>query len=406
MRPIHTTPAHQTDGLAELVCSNSLKGRALTSPHGLLKAELKKLGSRLLDLAEKCAVPAGESLAVDRAAFSNLVTSTITSHPNITLIREEKIAPDPDVYTILAPGPLASSALCEWIQKQTGQDRLAFFDSIAPVVSTDSLDFNYVYAKNRWDKGSEPDFLNCPLSEEQYKLFVDGLVNADTVEPKPFEKGQLFEGCLPIEEMARRGPETLRFGPMRPVGLIDPVSGIRPYAVLQLRAENPQKSLYNLVGCQTRLKWGTQQELFRIIPALREAEFVRLGAMHRNSFVQSPIVCTPHLQLKNLPIFLAGQFTGAEGYTEAIATGLHAASQVLSQIKNNKPLDWPIHTCIGTLVKHLTTENPDFQPMNFNFGLLPNPSAPYTKKTKKDRQIEEWEKAVDGFNPLPVTNIE
>ncbi|HEX2613492.1 MAG TPA: methylenetetrahydrofolate--tRNA-(uracil(54)-C(5))-methyltransferase (FADH(2)-oxidizing) TrmFO [Fibrobacteria bacterium] len=403
MRPEVATPAHKTDAPAELVCSNSLKGLALTSAHGLLKEEIGRLGSKLLPLAFASRVPAGESLAVDRDVFSAKVREALESRPNIRFVRGEVTALDPDAWTILATGPLTSEALAKDLFSRVsaigGGERLYFFDSIAPVVFADSLEEEFLYSKNRWDKGDAPDFLNVPLDKEQYEAFVEALVAADTVEAKPFEKGQLFEGCLPIEEMARRGRDTLRFGPMRPVGLMDPRTGKVPRAVIQLRAENAQKSLYNLVGFQTRLKWGTQKEILTKIPGLRMAEFARLGAMHRNTFLDAPRVLTRGLRLKGTKIFCAGQITGAEGYTEALSTGFYAASCLHAALAGNEAFNWPEGTCVRALTDHLTHPNPEFQPMNFNFGLLPSDPT-WHKKKRKELQIEACQKAWEGFNPL------
>jgi methylenetetrahydrofolate--tRNA-(uracil-5-)-methyltransferase len=392
MRPVRNTPAHSSAHLAELVCSNSFKGLGTSSAHGLLKEELLAYGSALLPLAFRARVPAGESLAIDRVAFSTLVEQAIESHPRIQLRREEVVSIDPDRWTLVAAGPLCSDALAASLGALVGTERLAFFDAIAPIVDADTIDFEHAWRANRWNKGDGQDFINCPLDKETYKAFVTGLVEADAVEPKPFEPKELFEGCLPIEEMARRGPETLRHGPMRPVGLDDPRTGRWPFAVLQLRAEDTQGKLYNLVGCQTRLKWGEQKRLFGLIPALAKADFVRLGSMHRNSFVQSPRVLSHNFSLKASPrTFLAGQITGAEGYTEAVATGHYAARMLDARIRGSA-LEWPAETALGSLTRHLTAERPDdaapFQPMNFNMGLLPDPpeaSLEPTKSKKKDK---------------------
>jgi methylenetetrahydrofolate--tRNA-(uracil-5-)-methyltransferase len=404
MRPKVQTPAHKTSGLAELVCSNSFKGLALTSAHGLFKEELRLAGSRLIPIAFESRVPAGESLAIERELFSAAVEKALASHPRITLRREEATALDPEQPTLVATGPLSSDALAKSLFALIGQERLYFFDSIAPVVEYDTLDRDQIFAKNRWEKGQEegiePDFINCPLDKDTYFAFVEALVAADTVEPKPFEKGQLFEGCLPVEEMARRGKETLRYGPMRPVGLRDPRTGKTPFAVIQLRAENRQRTLYNLVGFQTRLKWGTQKEIFSRVPALRNASFVRFGAMHRNTFLNSPQVLEPSLRIKGTRIFCAGQLTGAEGYTEAIGTGLFAASQMLAHLRGEAALPWPEATCLGALTRHLTDPNPDFQPMNFNFGLLPKVESP-SRKDRKGLQIEACLAAWKDFQPFP-----
>ena len=416
MRPRVETPAHKTDGLAELVCSNSFKGLARTGAHGLLKEELGRLGSKLLAIAFESRVPAGESLAIDREVFSSKVQEAIESRPAIRLIRDEVKTLDPDVWTILATGPLTSETLAQDLFERTadisahsitghpekGGRRLFFFDSIAPVVTAESLDMDILYARNRWDKGEAPDFLNVPLNEEEYYAFVEALVTADTVEAKPFEKGQLFEGCLPIEEMARRGKETLRFGPMRPIGLPDPRTGEDPFAVIQLRAENAQKTLYNLVGFQTRLKWGTQKEILTRIPGLRGAEFARFGAMHRNTFLDSPRVLEQTLRLRGTKIFCAGQITGAEGYTEALSTGYYAASMLHAALKDESAAQtyrWPEGTCIRALTEHLTYPNADFQPMNFNFGLLPVRDG-WRKSQRKEMQIKTCVESWEGFRPF------
>jgi len=398
MRPNRQTPAHRTSRLAELVCSNSFKGLGLTSAHGLFKAELQRAGSKLLPLAFAARVPAGESLAIDREVFSDQVESAISAEAGITLSREEVTEIRPDEWTLVATGPLSSEALTESLLALIGSKRLFFFDSIAPVVEADSLDWDKLYLKNRWDKGDIPDFVNCPMNREEYDAFVSGLRHADTVEPKPFEKGELFEGCLPIEEMAKRGEETLRYGPMRPIGLMDPRNGKVPYAVVQLRAENAQKTLYNLVGFQTRLKWGTQKQLFSLIPGLAKASFVRYGAMHRNTFLHSPSVLDGALRIPGTRVFCAGQLTGAEGYTEAVGTGLYAASMLVAAMRGDSGFRWPENTCLGALVKHLTSPNPDFQPMNFNFGLLPK--IPGIGKTgRKEAQIAACLAQWESFRP-------
>jgi methylenetetrahydrofolate--tRNA-(uracil-5-)-methyltransferase len=400
MRPSVTTPAHRTGNLAELVCSNSFKGLGLTSAHGLFKEELKLAGSKLLPLAFKARVPAGESLAIDRDLFSAEVLAAISGHERIHLHKEEVTTLDPDQWTVIASGPLSSEAITDSLFKFIGKERLFFFDSIAPVIEADSLDWDHVYAKNRWDKGDEPDFLNCPMDAETYHALVAALTEADSIEPKPFEKGGLFEGCLPIEEMARRGAETLRFGPMRPVGLKEENTAKLPYAVIQLRAENAQKTLYNLVGFQTRLRWGTQKTIFSMVPALKQASFVRYGAMHRNTFLNSPQVLSPALRIPGTRLFCAGQLTGAEGYTEAVGTGLYTASMMLAAMRGDEDFHWPLETCLGSLVQHLTSPNADFQPMNFNFGLLPKIEG-VRKNNRKQAQIDQCLSRWTTFNPFP-----
>ena len=402
MRPVRNTPAHSGDRLAELVCSNSFKGLGLASAHGLAKEELATLGSALLPIAFASRVAAGESLAIDRDKFSGNVEEAIAAEPNISLRREECTSVDPDRWTLLAPGPLASDAIHKALSDLVGGSRLSFFDAIAPIVETDTLDWDHCWKANRWDKGEGADFINCSLDRPTYDAFVEGLRTADAVEPKPFEPKELFEGCLPIEEMARRGPETLRHGPMRPIGLDDPKTGRRPWAVLQLRSENDSGSLCNLVGCQTRLKWGEQKRLFGLIPALAKAEFVRLGSMHRNTFVESPVVLNRDFSLKAAPrVFLAGQITGAEGYTEALATGWYAAQQLHARITTGSDRPLPVESTLGSLVHFLTSPRPEdapsFQPMNMNFGLLPDPVFPEGAR-KKDKGLKKKLQAEAALN--------
>lgn len=393
------TPAHKTSDLAELICSNSFKGTGLASAHGLLKHELGVLGSFLLQAAEKARVPAGESLSVDRELFSKEVERLIMENKRITLHPKEcsKLAP---VATLIAAGPLCSDALAAQIKELTGNEFLRFFDAIAPVIDSDSIDYSQAFAMNRYEKGETADFINCPLDKETYLEFVKRLQEADSVEEKPYEKKELFEGCLPIEEMARRGTDTLRFGPMRPVGLG------KHYAVIQLRAENKQKTLYNMVGFQTRLKWNTQKEIFRLVPALKNAEFARMGCMHRNTFIDSPRLLDGSLKLMDngqwtmdngkANIWFAGQITGAEGYTEAIATGWYAAWNMANSLLGKKPNPLPHGTCIRALAEAITAPNADFQPMNFNFGLLPRPEN-LRKNEKKDFLIEQAQKKLIIF---------
>lgn len=392
MRPGTGTPAHQTMRMGELVCSNSFKGLGLQSAHGLMKQELRHLGSFLMQAAEEARVPAGDSLTVDRDRFSEAIEARILNHPRITIHREEVTTLADSRPTLIAAGPLCSQALADDIFSRLGADKLHFFDAIAPVVEAESVDMEHAFWKNRWDKGEEADFLNCPLNRATYEEFVLRLQDADRVEPKPFEPRELFEGCLPVEEMAQRGLDTLRFGPMRPVGLgEDPETGRKWWAVIQLRAENSQKTLFNLVGFQTRLKWGTQKEIFQLVPGLKNAKFVRFGSMHRNTFIETPRVLDLHLKLRLEhagsglpPTWFAGQITGAEGYTEAVATGLYAAWNMANTLRRGKGLDFPPESCLGALVGHLTAPNASFQPMNFNFGLLPRP-ADLPRKT--DRKL-------------------
>jgi methylenetetrahydrofolate--tRNA-(uracil-5-)-methyltransferase len=386
------TPAHKTSNLAELVCSNSFKGTQLTGAHGLLKNELKMLGSFLLQAAEEARVPAGESLSVDREIFSKEIERLMAESKKITLHPKECTDLNSGVPTLVAAGPLCSETLAEQIKKITDEKFLHFFDAVAPVIESDSIDHSLAFAMNRHEKGNSADFINCPLDKETYLEFVKRLQEADRVEDKPFEKGELFEGCLPVEEMARRGTDTLRFGPMRPVGLG------KHYAVIQLRAENAQKTLYNMVGFQTRLKWNSQKEIFRLVPALKNAEFARLGCMHRNTFIESPKLLDTALKLADdrLPLWFAGQITGAEGYTEAIATGWYAAWNMANYLQGKEPEFLPHGTCIRALVEAITTANEHFQPMNFNFGLLPRPEN-LRKSIKKNFLIEQSQKNLSIF---------
>lgn len=401
MRPEVNTPAHRGGDLAQLICSNSFKGLAKTTAHGLLKNELTLLGSFLIELAKEAQVPAGESLTVNREIFSALVEKKISECPLISLHRQEVTSLEDDRPTLVAAGPLASESLTDFIFKTLGSERLHFFDAIAPVVETDSIDFDHAFYMNRWERGETADFINCPLDEETYNAFVQKLREADSIEARPFEKNELFEGCLPVEEMARRGTETLRFGPMRPIGLGFGNQGKKWHAVIQLRAENVQKTLFNMVGFQTRLKWNTQKELFSMVPALKNARYARLGCMHRNTFIESPKLLEPSLQLKrglpgceNLPpIWFAGQITGAEGYTEAVATGWYAAWNMASSIKHGNSCLLPKESCIRSLTDQLVSPNPDFQPMNFNFGLLPHLTE-MKKKNKKEVLANQAEEAV------------
>ena len=401
MRPNRQTPAHRDGHLAQLVCSNSFKAIGKTAPHGLLKNELNMLGSFLLDSAREAAVPAGDSLTVNRDIFSESVERKIAKSPNITLHREEVTSLEGNLPTLVAAGPLASDALADDIFKRLGGNRLHFFDAIAPVVEADSIDFEHAFYRNRWEKGETADFINCPLDKETYDAFVQKLREAEETEPRPFEKRELFEGCLPVEEMARRGTETLRFGPMRPVGLGLGNNGHKWHAVIQLRAENKQKTLFNMVGFQTRLKWGTQKEIFTMVPALKNAKFARLGCMHRNTFIESPKFLDATLRLRPElpcaqgipPTWFAGQITGSEGYTEAIATGWYAAWNMYNTLVHGTPDPLPVCSCIRALMDRLVEENEDFQPMNFNFGLLPHLTE-MKKKNKKEILGAAAEKAV------------
>ncbi|MDX2192857.1 MAG: methylenetetrahydrofolate--tRNA-(uracil(54)-C(5))-methyltransferase (FADH(2)-oxidizing) TrmFO [Gemmatimonadales bacterium] len=371
MRPVMRTPAHETDALAELVCSNSFKSLDPLNAHGLLKQELRRLGSLLMQEAEAARVPGGAALVVDRALFARAVHARVVAHPRVTLVRGEVTAlPSPG---IVATGPLTSDALAAAIRARLGTASLAFYDAIAPIVSGESLDHGQLYALSRWGKGDGDDYLNAPLSREAYDAFIGRLVAADTFTPHHgFDAVPYFEGCLPIEEMARRGPETLRFGPMKPVGLRDPRTGREPWAVVQLRREDRAGQMWNLVGFQTRLRIPAQQEVFRALPGLGDAEFLRFGSIHRNSYVNAPASLGPGLAAKDDPALLfAGQMTGVEGYTESVATGLLAGitlDRVLRGLPVSEP---PPTTMLGALLRYLHDADPaHFQPMNANWGLV------------------------------------
>ena len=370
MRPVVRTAAHQTDRLAELVCSNSFKSVELTNAHGLLKTELRDLGSLLLECADLTRVPAGAALAVDRDQFSQEVHNRVTAHPRVT-VRREEIADLPSPG-IVATGPLTSDRLAECISQRLGSTALAFYDAIAPIISAESLDHDRLYALSRYGKGEGDDYLNAPLDRDAYESFLSELVSADQFSGHDFDKVPYFEGCLPVEEMARRGPETLRFGPMKPVGLRDPRNGREPYAVVQLRREDRAGQMWNLVGFQTRLRIPEQQRVFRMIPGLEQGEFLRYGSIHRNAYVNSPASLGPALTAKDDDmLFFAGQFTGVEGYTESLGTGLLAGINLARRLRGLPSAVPPVTTMLGGLYRYLREADPrHFQPMNANFGLL------------------------------------
>ncbi|MDP7063159.1 MAG: methylenetetrahydrofolate--tRNA-(uracil(54)-C(5))-methyltransferase (FADH(2)-oxidizing) TrmFO [Planctomycetota bacterium] len=384
MRPVVPTAAHETDHCAELVCSNSLGSSLPDRAGGVLQAELRALNCQLLPLAESNSVPAGAALAVDRLLFGQAVTAAIEAHPRIELARGE-LGAIPEGNCIVASGPLTSEALAADIQRLTGAEHLAFFDAIAPVVVADSLDREVIFAAARWGNG-DPDYLNIPLDKEEYEAFLDQLLAADKHELKDFEAAdprakQFFERCLPVEVLAARGRESLRFGPMRPVGLDDPRTGRWPWAVIQMRRENTEGTVYNLVGFQTNLKYGPQQELLRSLPGMQDAEFVRLGSMHRNTFLNSPQVLNSSLEYRDRPgLFFAGQITGMEGYLGNIGSGMLAGLNMVRRLRGMEPVTPPRESLLGSLTHHVA-ESPskDFQPMKAEFGLLP-PLIPPVKK--------------------------
>jgi len=389
MRPQRPTPAHVSDRLAELVCSNSFGSQLPDRASGLLKAELDLLGSLILACAAETALPAGGALAVGREAFADLVTARIESHPLIRVIREEVTDIPTDRPVIVASGPLTSDALANAIARLSGQEHLYFFDAIAPTVAADSIDMTIAFRASRYGRGAseEGDYLNCPLTQEEYDRFVDALLAAETIELRPFEQKmwedpRFFEGCLPVEVIARRGRQALAFGPMRPVGLIDPRTGRRPYAVVQLRQDDLAGALYNLVGFQTNLKWNEQRRVFSLIPGLEHAEFLRYGMMHRNTFINSPRLLLPTLQWRTrADLFFAGQLTGVEGYMGNAATGLLAGLNAARLIQGQEPLVLPPTTMLGALCHYVThAAERDFQPMKANFGLLPPLDEPLRNK--------------------------
>jgi len=384
MRPVKSTPAHKTGKFAELVCSNSLGGKDITTGAGLLKEEMRILGSLIVDIAEEYTVPAGGALAVDREKFSEKITEILENHPNINVIRKEikKIPEDYD-FVIIASGPLTSEELSKEIQKLTGEEYLYFYDAIAPTVDAETVDFSKGFWGDRYGKG-EGDYFNCVLTEEEYEVFYKELMNGEQVPLKDFERAVFFEGCLPVEEIARRGKQTLLFGPMKPVGLVDPKTGKQPFAVVQLRKENREGTLLSMVGFQTKLKYPEQKRIFRLIPALKDATFVRLGSIHRNTFIQSQKVLKPTLQLKKEPkIFFAGQITGVEGYVASAATGILAGINVSRMLRGLEPVVPPETTMLGGLVRYITEPKDELQPMNPNFALLPDLERKVKDKRKR-----------------------
>lgn len=392
MRPAVMTPAHHTDGFAELVCSNSFKSDDPNTAAGLLKRELEDLGSFVLRVARKTAVPAGAALAVDRTAFSREITRSLAEHPLVTIVPNEATRiPAGDV--IVAAGPLMSAGLEPALSELIGEQRLSFYDAAAPIVDAESVDRSVVFAASRWDKGEGADYLNCPLTREEYEAFITALVDARRVHAKDFERKELFQACQPVEEVARSGPDAIRYGAMKPVGLTDPRTGQRPWAVVQLRPENRAGTAYNLVGFQTNLTFGEQARVFRMIPGLGHAEFLRYGVMHRNSFVDAPRLLTQGFALReHARVRIAGQLAGTEGYLEAAATGLLAAMDVVTSRAASRPLILPHDTALGALVTYAT--NPatsPYQPMHVNFGLVP--PLPERTRGKRERYAAYSERA-------------
>lgn len=398
MRPIKSTPAHHTGNFAELVCSNSLRGNGLTNAVGVLKEEMRRLHSVVIFSADETAVPAGGALAVDRNNFSELITQKVKNHPMVTVISEE-ITKIPEGITIIATGPLTSEALAEEIAEYNGSHGFYFYDAAAPILDGATIDREKVYLKSRYDKG-EAAYLNCPMTEEEFMRFYEALIEAEVAPQKEFEKEKFFEGCMPIEVMAKRGIKTMLFGPMKPVGLEDPKTGKRPYAVIQLRQDNAAASMYNIVGFQTHLKWGEQKRVFRLIPGLENAEFLRYGVMHRNSFMNSPELLKPTYQSKKREdLFFAGQMTGVEGYVESAGSGLVAGLNAARLAKGEEFIEFPRETAIGSMAYYIThAEGKHFQPMNANFGLFP--SLPERIRDKKLRYETLAERALAALSEM------
>ena len=405
MRPKKFTPAHKTKNFAELVCSNSLRANSLQNAVGVLKEEMRKLNSVIISAADETKIPAGGALAVDREKFSALVTEKIKSLPNLNFFEEEvtdleKFLNSDDIL-IIASGPLTEGKLFEEIKKLTGEKDFYFYDAAAPIVTVESINFEKAFKASRYDKGNDSAYINCPMTEEEYKNFRAALISAEKTKIHDFEEEIFFEGCLPIEVIASRGEETLRFGPMKPVGLKNPKNNQIPYAVVQLRQDNSAATLYNLVGFQTHLLWGEQKKVFSMIPGLENAEFVRFGVMHRNSYINSPKILLPTFQLKkNEKIFFAGQMTGVEGYVESAAAGLIAGKNATRLAKNLETKKFPEESCHGALAEYITTaDEKNFQPMNITFGLLP----PLEKKVRKsDRKNFLSERALKKISEFEI----
>jgi methylenetetrahydrofolate--tRNA-(uracil-5-)-methyltransferase len=425
MRPTKTTPAHKTGLLSELVCSNSFKSQEPDSPAGQLKAEMKALGSLVIPTGEANAVPGGSALAVDRDLYARAITAAIEGHPLIEVVREEftpemaeaalndplpasaDTEPSGDKTSalsgegcgalVIATGPLTSEPLAHWLAEKTGRESLYFYDAVSPTVDASTIDYDTVFAMSRYEKGEGDDYLNCPFDKEQYLAFVDALVKAERVPLHEFEKPKYFAGCTPIEEIASKGVDSLRYGNFKPVGLTDPKTGRWPYAVVQLRPENKEKTLYSLVACQNRLKWGVQKEVLQMIPGLQSAEFVRLGVIHRNTYIESPKVLTPWLEFRSAPgLFVAGQLTGVEGYVESAAMGIYVGVTLARRSKGLPPVAPPRECAYGSLVSHLQDETPrEFAPMNINWGLFPDP--PDAPRKKDDRRQKKLDAARSAF---------
>ena len=396
MRPSRSTPAHKTGDLAELVCSNSLKSQELTNAHGLLKEELRLLSSLIVDAADRCAIPGGKALVVDRGKFAERVTSALQDHPRVRVVRQERTSVPDEGIVVVATGPLTSPPLSEWIKERTGTTNLHFFDAISPIIDGESIDREHAFFATRYTADGDA-YLNCPLTREEYECFYDALIEGKRVDLREFEGTPYFEGCLPVEVMAERGRQTLVFGPMKPVGLRDGKTGREPYAVLQLRREDASGSMYNMVGFQTKLTYPEQERVFRLVPALRNAVFLRYGSIHRNTFINAPAILSG-LQLKaDQRIFFAGQITGVEGYMESTAMGLLAGVAAVCYGRGRVFTPPEPTTCVGALYRYLGTERKDYQPMNVNWGLVEG----YNKRKKEEvvrralETVQEWMRRVE-----------
>lgn len=404
MRPKVKTFAHKTGRLAELVCSNSLKSDSLENASGVLKAEMRKLGSLIMTAADLSKLPAGKALAVDRDLFSKIVHEKLAARPGVTIVNEE-VTELPDGPCVVATGPLTSPALSENLRKYLGADYLYFFDAISPLIERDSIDLDKVYLGSRYEHGD--DYVNCPMTEAEYARFVSELANAERAELHNFEEGLLFEGCLPVEEMARRGADTLRYGPLKPVGLPDPRTDREPFAAVQLRQENLANTEVGMVGFQTRLKWGEQKRVFGLIPGLENAEFTRFGQMHKNLFVNSPILLDKSLRLRrNTDVLLAGQMTGVEGYLESAAMGLVAGLNLARIVNGEEPVEFPATTALGALLNYVTTAVANYQPTNVTFGLFAPLDQDIRKKQVRNqalaaRALAEMDRLIEGLRPAP-----
>ena len=397
MKPKKFSPAHNNESLAEIVCSNSFKSNTITNACGLLKEELRKLDSLLIKIADKTSVPAGQALAVDREIFSKKVTEEIEKNPNIEIIREEFSKIDEkNGITIIATGPLTSQKMSEEIIRLTGKNKLAFYDAAAPIIEKDSINFDIAFYGDRYGKEGDSSYINLPMNKQEYEEFYNELINAEVVTLHEFEKKEIFEGCMPIEIMAKRGIDTIRFGPLKPVGFTDPRNNTRPYAIVQLRQDNTEGTLYNMVGFQTNLKFGEQKRVFSMIPGLENAEFIKYGVMHRNTFINSPELLDNTYNLKQNPnIYFAGQITGVEGYVESISSGMVSALNAIAKYQNKEKVVFSEYTMIGALANYISTPNSKFQPMNANFGILPE-----LEEKIKDKKLKYGKLADKALNIL------